>query len=98
MDKRGSGMKMKIIVGALIVGFVLSGCTGGGGLLDNDDRAGLSGDGSFGQNGNFEPDSIEYFRTSIGDSVFFPVDQSSLTQQAQGILDAQATWLIDNAR
>ena len=98
MIKRGSGMKIKIIVGALIVGFVLSGCTGGGGLLDNDDRAGLSGDGSFGQNGNFEPDSIEYFRTSIGDSVFFPVDQSSLTQQAQGILDAQATWLKDNAR
>ena len=50
MIKRGRGMKIKIIVGALIVGFVLSGCTGGGGLLDNDDRAGLSGDGSFGQN------------------------------------------------
>ncbi len=40
---------MKIIVSALVVGLALSGCTGGGGLLDKEDRVGLSGDGSFGQ-------------------------------------------------
>jgi len=91
-------MKIKIIVSALVVGLVLSGCTGGGGLLDKEDRVGLSGDGSFGQGGNMEPGSIGYFQNSIGDSVFFPVDQSSLTQQAQAMLDVQAEWLIENAR
>ena len=89
---------MRIFLGALVVGFALSGCTGGGGLLDDEDRADLTGDGSFVQTGNTAPSSIGYFQNTIGDSVLFPVDQSSLTQQAQGLLDAQAGWLIKHAR
>ena len=91
-------MKTKFIGCALVVGFLLSGCAGGGGLLDNTDRTDFTGGGQFGQDGNMVPGSLEYFQNSIGDRVFFPVDQSSLTQQAQAVLDAQADWLIANAR
>ena len=90
-------MKSKLFLGALVVGFALSGCTGGGGLLDEEDRADLTVDGNFGQTGNVAQSSTGYFQNNIGDSVLFPVDQSNLTQQAQGLLDAQAGWLIEHA-
>tara|TARA_B100000780_G_scaffold82256_1_gene56151 strand:+ start:138 stop:350 length:213 start_codon:yes stop_codon:yes gene_type:complete len=56
-------MKMRILLGALVVGFALSGCTGGGGLLDDEDRADLTGGGSFGQTGNMAPILLGTFRT-----------------------------------
>ncbi len=34
--------------------------------------------------------------TSIGDTVLFPVDQSTLTPQAMAILDQQVGWLSSN--
>lgn len=40
--------------------------------------------------------SPEYFTQSIGDRVYFDVDQAALTPQARAVLDAQAQWLADN--
>lgn len=38
----------------------------------------------------------EYFRASVGDTVLFPVDQSTLTPEARSTLAAQAQWLTTN--
>ncbi|TNF59644.1 MAG: peptidoglycan-associated lipoprotein Pal [Rhodobacteraceae bacterium] len=43
-----------------------------------------------------DPTSVAHFQQVIGDRVFFPVDQSSLTPEAQAVLNAQATWLLSN--
>lgn len=43
-----------------------------------------------------DPRSPTYFSQTIGDRVFFVVDQSSLTPEAQSTLDAQAEWLLTN--
>ncbi len=44
-----------------------------------------------------DPTSTAYFNQTIGDRVFFVVDQSTLTPQARGTLDAQAQWLMTNS-
>lgn len=44
-----------------------------------------------------DPTSIAYFNQAIGDTVQFTVDSSSLTPQAQSVLQAQAQWLNQNA-
>ena len=43
-----------------------------------------------------DPRSIAYFNQSVGDRVLFPVDQSTLTPEARGILAGQASWLATN--
>ncbi|WP_426033037.1 peptidoglycan-associated lipoprotein Pal [Cypionkella sp. TWP1-2-1b2] len=42
------------------------------------------------------PRSIAYFNQSVGDRVLFPVDQSTLTPEARGVLAGQASWLATN--
>lgn len=65
-------------------------------------QAGLGGSGAGGMNGagamggNFDPASPEYFNQTIGDRVFFAVDQSTLSAEAAATLDQQATWLLNN--
>lgn len=44
-----------------------------------------------------DPTSVAHFQQVVGDRVFFQVDQSTLTQDAQMILSAQANWLMANA-
>ena len=44
-----------------------------------------------------DPTSNAYFQGSVGDRVFFDVDQSTLTAQAREILELQASWLQGNA-
>lgn len=44
-----------------------------------------------------DPRSIAYFNQSVGDRVLFPVDQSTLTAEARGVLAGQAGWLATNA-
>lgn len=39
------------------------------------------------------PGSLEDFRVSVGERVFFDLDQSSLTSTARATLDRQAAWL-----
>ncbi|WJS84746.1 peptidoglycan-associated lipoprotein Pal [Paracoccus sp. TOH] len=43
------------------------------------------------------PGSAEYFKASVGDTVLFPLDQSTLTPEARAILANQAGWLSQNA-
>lgn len=44
-----------------------------------------------------DPTSMAYFQSAVGDRVLFPVDQSTLSPEAQSILSAQAAWLRTNA-
>jgi len=64
-------------------------------------QAGLGGNGASGQygagaGGNYDPASPEYFNQTIGDRVFFAVDQSNLSAEAIATLDQQASWLLSN--
>jgi peptidoglycan-associated lipoprotein len=43
-----------------------------------------------------DPRSIAYFNQTVGDRVLFAVDQSTLSPEARGILQAQANWLAQN--
>ncbi|MBU2962475.1 peptidoglycan-associated lipoprotein Pal [Citreicella sp. C3M06] len=43
-----------------------------------------------------DPASPAYFNQTVGDRVFFAVDQSTLSAQAQATLDGQAQWLMTN--
>ena len=77
----------------------------------NPDRYGAGGAGGMGGAGGYgsggvngqglggpsDPTSIAYFQQTLGDRVFFLVDQSSLSDEARGILTRQAQWLQQNA-
>ncbi len=43
-----------------------------------------------------DPASPAYFAARVGDRVLFAVDQSTLSFEAQGVLDGQAQWLMTN--
>lgn len=43
-----------------------------------------------------DPTSPAYFSATIGDRVLFAVDQSTLSLDAQQVLDGQAQWLLAN--
>jgi peptidoglycan-associated lipoprotein len=43
-----------------------------------------------------DPTSVAYFNERIGDRVFFTVDSSNLTVDAQSVLRAQAAWINQN--
>lgn len=43
-----------------------------------------------------DPRSIAYFNATVGDRVFFVVDQATLTPEAKSTLNAQAQWLGAN--
>ncbi|MFC2966490.1 peptidoglycan-associated lipoprotein Pal [Acidimangrovimonas pyrenivorans] len=68
---------------------------------NNPDRYGANG-GAGGANGGIgtsalgdvnDPNSIAYFNQAVGDRVFFAVDQSTLSPEAQATLTQQAQWL-----
>jgi hypothetical protein len=44
-----------------------------------------------------DPKSIAYFNQTVGDTVHFAEDQSTLAPEAQQILATQATWLARNS-
>ncbi len=73
---------------------------------NNPDRYGAGGAGGVGGAGGIDssglgdasnPRSVAYFQQSVGDRVLFPVDQSTLTAEARGVLGGQAGWLLTNA-
>ncbi len=66
-----------------------SGANGAGGL--NGDGVATSG---LGDPNN--PGSVAYFNQTVGDRVLFVVDQSTLSDQARGVLNGQAAWLKAN--
>jgi peptidoglycan-associated lipoprotein len=57
-----------------------------------DDTVNLNGSGSAS-----DPTSPLYFQESVGDRVFFAVDQSNLGEEAKFTLDAQAEWMMTNS-
>lgn len=59
--------------------------------------AGAGGIDSSGLGGANDPRSVAYFQQTLGDRVFFAIDQSSLSDEARGILSRQAQWLQQNA-
>jgi peptidoglycan-associated lipoprotein len=46
--------------------------------------------------GALDPSSVEYFRSEIGDRVYFATDSSTLDGAAQQVLRRQAAWLMEN--
>jgi peptidoglycan-associated lipoprotein len=59
--------------------------------------AGAAGAGAAaGMAGTLNPSSIEYFRSEIGDRVYFATDSSALDPEAQQVLRRQAAWLREN--
>jgi peptidoglycan-associated lipoprotein len=56
---------------------------------------GTAGSGGISQSA-LDPASIAYFNETIGDTVLFLVDQSTLTPEATALLDRQAEWLLNN--
>ena len=92
---------MKYLPKALLLVAVL-----GLAACNNPDRYGAGGKGGANGAGGIDsmglgdagnPRSVAYFQQTVGDRVLFPVDQSSLTDEARGILAQQATWLLTNA-
>ncbi|MGR3520896.1 MAG: peptidoglycan-associated lipoprotein Pal [Roseovarius sp.] len=76
----------------LVAGLALAACTNPDRFADGNGAggAGLSGAAS-------DPASPAYFQQAVGDRVLFAVDQSTLSPEAQGTLDAQAQWLMTNS-
>jgi len=68
----------------------------------NNDPSALGGAGGAGGAGALVPGSASdprspaYFQQAVGDRVLFAVDQSTLTPEAQTILQGQADWLLAN--
>lgn len=83
--------KTAVVLAAL----ALSACT-------NADRFGAGSGGGAGGPGGVQAGSINdptspaYFNATVGDRVLFRVDQSTLTPEAQAVLDGQAQWLMTN--
>lgn len=85
---------MKLHSKAIIVAasLVLASCSGGGPFAGGGFGAGAGA----GANAPTDPTSPAYFNQTIGDRVFFAVDDSSLSQEAQATLMQQAEWLMNN--
>ena len=64
------------------------GANGAGGPLGGIDQSSLGGAN--------DPRSPAYFSQTVGDKVLFPIDQSTLTDQARTTLSGQAQWLMTN--
>ncbi len=58
--------------------------------------SGAGGSGSIVAGSPSDPRSPAYFQQTVGDRVLFAVDQSTLSQQAQTVLQGQAEWLLAN--
>ncbi|MDR0810638.1 MAG: peptidoglycan-associated lipoprotein Pal [Gemmobacter sp.] len=69
---------------------------GAGGAGGAGGMGGAGGIGASGLGGPNDPTSIAYFQQTLGDRVFFLVDQSTLSDEARGILTRQAQWLQQN--
>lgn len=87
----------KIMVMLCLSVVALAGCSGT--KLGNDRSAAPppnSVDGdliSQSELGNYEPDSPEYFAGLVGDTIYFEVDQSHISDVSVEVLRKQAEWL-----
>lgn len=79
----------------LVAGVAVAACTNPS-RFDNDPALAGAGAGIIPGSAN-DPSSPAYFNQTVGDRVLFAVDQSSLSPQAQAVLDGQAQWLLLNS-
>ncbi|MCY4007843.1 MAG: peptidoglycan-associated lipoprotein Pal [Rhodobacteraceae bacterium] len=92
-------MKLKVMV-SLVSLAALVACSGD--VLDTgvagNASGGLGSGGGIGQAElqNYEPDSPEYFTELIGNTVYFEVDQSVISEDSAAVLRQQAQWLNQN--
>ncbi len=89
MKRIATGLLIVALLGTTACSKNGGGLFGGGGAADG---SGLNG----GAGGAIDERSISFFNQSIGDTVLFPVDQSTLTPEALAILNGQAGWLNQN--
>lgn len=83
--------KLTLLFGAL----ALSACTNG--LFNGAGGAGAGAGGDAGvTTSTLDPSSPAYFNQTVGDRVFFALNQSTLSDQARATLTAQAQWLQTN--
>ena len=81
-------------------GLILIAVLGLGACTNATNWGGGTGDADL--NGAVEPGSANdvtspaHFQQVVGDRVFFSVDQSTLSSEAQAILQSQANWLLAN--
>lgn len=86
----------------LVAALGLSACNnpdrfgGGGPGSDAAGGYGAGGIGSQGLGGPNDPASVAYFNQTVGDRVFFAIDQSTLSDEARATLSQQARWLQTN--
>lgn len=57
---------------------------------------GAGGAGDYAAGSPSDPRSVAYFQQTVGDRVFFAVDESTLSDVARETLQAQANWMMDN--
>jgi len=69
----------------------------GAGGADGVGGAGAGGIDSSNLGGANDPRSVAYFQQTLGDRVFFAVDQSTLSDEARSTLTGQAQWLQTNS-
>ncbi|NSX54215.1 peptidoglycan-associated lipoprotein Pal [Parasulfitobacter algicola] len=77
----------------------------GAAACTNGDRFGNNGEGGAGgpgganggiESGTLDPATPQYFNQTVGNTINFAVDQSTLSPSAQSVLDGQAAWLMAN--
>ncbi|WP_444666971.1 peptidoglycan-associated lipoprotein Pal [Cereibacter changlensis] len=73
-----------------------AGGAGAGGIGGPGGPGGMGGIDSSGLGGVNDPASVAYFQQTLGDRVFFAVDQSNVSDAARATLSQQARWLQTN--
>ena len=88
---------MRVIYLALVPLLALAACSNSG--SGSGSLGGVSSwdDTSVNAEDQNDPKSQAYFERTIGDRVFFEVDQYTLNDPAKMALDIQAQWLLDNS-
>jgi peptidoglycan-associated lipoprotein len=84
-------MKSKIWLVVCFSLFILGGCSSKSGL------GGLGGNTTTSDFGDISESSIEYFTETIGDTILFEVNESTLKPDTITDLQAQARWLEQNS-
>lgn len=78
----------------LVAAGALSACSTGADRFGGGAGAGAGGAGALGSAA--DPTSVAYFQEAVGDRILFVVDTSTLTPEAQGILQGQAQFMMQN--
>ncbi len=79
---------MKLVkAGLMLAALMALGACEGNNIFGGGSGAGQTPDGVI------EESSLEYFNTTIGDTVLFAVNEDTLSDAAKAILDAQVAWL-----